>query len=663
MSLRDFQLYLMDTLKCWRSLHECIVVFMFLIIVSKGSACEAPSSPECFRRKADESVYICEWSMNSTESNVTFDVYFNNKTKFTSSEKTYTINEEYIRIRYSAVHIWVEARVGNSSCTSPRKSVVLGDTVKYEAPQNISMSWFKNNLNLSWIAAEEYPALAEIRFRRNGNPTEPWGKRTTNTTSTLFMCHVIVADLLKDSVYQVQVRHRSTQVLNPLWSDWSPVVTVPAELQQKPEVNMMITHLNGTRKVTLSWKSMPHAAAVTGLSYSLTQSSDGCPCKKKRHPINVRQRITTYVSLSAVNISLIARNTAGCSPPAILQVPAEPAADLKICEKTLLDENRKNCHEWYQLQDGDSRPEHVITLTARKSKKERDLIKMNIKDYVRYLYFEHRCDGGLKPQTVKACLFYQKEGVPLREPQDLIAISEKHTSAELSWKGIPFVDQRGFLTHHILCSVKVSSQDELKECRNISASVTKHRLENLTPRTKYNISLVGVTGAGEGPEATVVINTLPEKTVNVWWSLGLLCLFFFLTTMCTCILKRIKNKILHPVPTPVIPDFILYQPEIREFLEGKEEVDELTLHKHPEDKSFPEDAEEATVLTREWDDGTDEDDGVDSMMSEDECPSSTHEALKSSREGEMTDLEQVDNEIAMLIYRNGLVFDVKMDSP
>lgn len=39
------------------------------------------------------------------------------------------------------------------------------------------------------------------------------------------------------------------------------------------------------------------------------------------------------------------------------------------------------------------------------------------------------------------------------------------------------------------------------------------------------------------------------------------------------------------------------------------------------------------------------------------------QALRSSREGEMTDLEQLDNEIAMLVNRNGLVFDVKTDSP
>lgn len=37
-----------------------------------------------------------------------------------------------------------------------------------------------------------------------------------------------VENLLKHTAYQIQIRHRSIRVLNPLWSDWSPVVTVPA---------------------------------------------------------------------------------------------------------------------------------------------------------------------------------------------------------------------------------------------------------------------------------------------------------------------------------------------------------------------------------------------------------------------------------------------------
>ncbi|KAF3835255.1 hypothetical protein F7725_027813 [Dissostichus mawsoni] len=349
----------------------------------------------------------------------------------------------------------------------------------------------------------------------------------------------------------------------------------------------------------------------------------------------------------------------------------------RICDNTLLNikPKKKTCPERFELQDTDLWP--------------RSVSDTDINDYVRYLYFEHKCIDG-KPWTLKMCLFYQKEGAPLREPQDFIAFSETHTSTNLSWKAIPSADQRGFLTHYSLCSVKVSSQDERKECHNISASVMKYRLGNLTQGTKYNVSLVGVTRVGEGPEATVTINTLPEKPVTVavfthvgantififslklvLWSLCLLFLFVILTTMCTCILKRIKDNIFPAVPTPVIPDFIPYQPESQDFLERKEEVDELTLLQlHPEVKSVPEDAEESVVLAGEWEEDTDEDEDNerwDSRMlggSSDECLSagSTGEALRSSREGEITDVEQLDNEIAMLIYKKGLVFDVKTDS-
>ncbi|XP_049444769.1 uncharacterized protein il12rb1 isoform X1 [Epinephelus fuscoguttatus] len=674
MSLRDFPLYLMETLKCWSSLHEYIVLFMFLTAVSKGSACEAPSSPECFRRTADESIYRCEWSMNTTDSDVTYDIYFD-KLKFRNIRENWSnFNEERL-IKYRPVNIWVAAHVGNSSCTSTRRTVILGHTVKYESPKNINMSWFKNNLSLSWTAAEKHPALAEVLFRRDEHPTESWEKRIINTSSDTSMYKVIVVNLLKDSAYQVQIRHRSTQARNPLWSNWSSVVTVPAELEQEPDVTMTIRHLNGTRKVMLTWKPMPHAAAVRGVTYSLsdTQSSQGCPCKKTRHPISTN-RYTTYVSLSAVNISVLASNTAGYSPPAVIEVPAKPPADYKICDKTLLDEksNKQTCLEFYEFQDEDLRPAHVITLLGREKKKESKHKRQNIMDFVRYLYFEHRCDDG-KPQTVKTCLFYQNESVPRIEPQNLRAFGETQSSASFSWTAIPTADQRGFLTHYILCSEKISSQDEQKECHNVSASLTEHRLENLTPGTKYNISLVGVTRVGEGPKATVTINILPEKPVNVLWSISLLFIFFFLTTICTCVLKRIKNKIFPPVPKPVIPEFIPYQATCQEILERKEEtVYELTLLQlHPEGKSVPEDTEETTILTREWDDDTDNDlegERGDSRMSggiSDEClsPGLTDEALKSSREGEISELEQLDNEIAMLIYRNGLVFDVKTDSP
>ena len=104
--------------------------------------------------------------------------------------------------------------------------------------------------------------------------------------------------------------------------------------------------------------------------------------------------------------------------------------------------------------------------------------------------------------------------------------------------------------------------------------------------------------------------------------------------------------------------------------EGKEEVDELIVQQlHPERKTVPQEAEETTTLRGEWDAGSDEDveneSEGDSRMSEgsgDESPGSTDQEQKRSRVKELTELEQVESELAMLIYRNGLVFDLKTDS-
>lgn len=92
----------------------------------------------------------------------------------------------------------------------------------------------------------------------------------------------------------------------------------------------------------------------------------------------------------------------------------------------------------------------------------------------------------------------------------------------------------------------------------------------------------------------------------------------------------------------------------------------MLLQLHPEKKSSLVNTEESTVLRGEWDDGDDEDmesERGDSRMSGETSNESPGSTLRSCRDGEITDLEQVDNEIAMLIYRNGLVFDLKTDSP
>uniref|UniRef100_A0A8D3BI85 Fibronectin type-III domain-containing protein n=1 Tax=Scophthalmus maximus TaxID=52904 RepID=A0A8D3BI85_SCOMX len=455
----------METLKHWSSLHGYIV---FMLLTTVGSACEAPSSPECFRESDDGSVYTCEWSTNNTADNPLFcDVMSNIKRG--GGEKPHT-------------HF-----------------LCFSSTVKFDAPQNISMFWSENNLTLMWKNPGKHPALAEVWFRRDGPATESWEK----------VRPAAVVNLLKRSAYQVQIRHRSTQVKTPLWSKWSPVVVVPAgELMLAQKTTGCITAL----------MPMPRAAAAAaaGVNYTVadTQSSHGCPCARRTIDINTN-KYTINVTYSAVNISVIARNAAGCSPSAVIQVPAEPMANL---------ESRHTCL---------CNPFIIIIIISSSS------IIMGW--------------GCFYPNV----FFSLSE--PRAAPEDFTAPSKTHSSVTLSWKAIASVDRRGVLTHYRLCTVKLGSQDEQK-CHNVSASLTKLHLEKLTPGAKYNISLAAVTRVGTGPAATVIVSTLQAKTVN---GIGLLesAVFGLFKQFLLLPILRIKNRIFPPVPTPVIPDFSSNQPE------------------------------------------------------------------------------------------------------
>ncbi|XP_028300677.1 interleukin-27 receptor subunit alpha isoform X2 [Gouania willdenowi] len=658
--------YLMGTLKLWLSLHGCFI-FLCISTVTKVSACEAPSSPQCFRKNSLMNVYMCEWSLSNEESNTTFSLHADFlQPPITDIKQKWTEVEEEKLVTGRRVVLWVKSHVGNSTCTSPNISVQLGQIVIFEAPQNITVSWMENNLSLRWLSAEPFPASTEIWIQSDDSLTELWQKILKNTTLEDM---VNVDNLLKNSSYQVKIRHQSNQVKNPLWSKWSPVVSVPAELGEKPEVTVNMQVLNGTRKLTLSWKEMPPAASVRGVNYTISnsQSLHRCPCSKEAAVTNAT-KYTVYASYSAVNISVVASNAAGKSPPTILQVPAEPLTDLKICDKTMLDKKfkKKTCLEWFAVQDADSAPINRTILPGNRTKNEKSQITKTIQDYVRYIYLEHKCHDG-KPLTVKKCLFYRKEGAPNKAPQDFIAFSETHTSVNLSWTEIPIRHQRGFLTHYKLCSVRNSSQDEVTECFNVSSSVTNYSLENLLPETKYNISLARVTAMGEGPKATVIVNTKPEKPLNVWLSFGLLVVFFLFSAACTIVLKKVRNKIFHPVPTPIVPEFTPCSQESQEILDEKEEFHQVTLLQiHQEGTSVIEETE-GISLSELWKDESGEDkdnDMRDSEKLEDASLSSGSivRTLGNSGEREITDIDQMDHELSMLTYRNGLVFDVKTDS-
>ncbi|CAG00608.1 unnamed protein product [Tetraodon nigroviridis] len=214
------------------------------------------------------------------------------------------------------------------------------------------------------------------------------------------------------------------------------------------------------------------AASVKEVTYSITDTQSSCSCKQRRHSAKSNP-FTIYVSYSAVNISVVARNAAGFSPAAVVSVGLIATAGHKICDTTLLGKQvkKRTCLELYEFQDGDWRPAEAINSTT-----------------------------GIYSNKI-----------PLTEPLDFAVFGESSTSVNLSWKAIPIGKLRGFLSHYKLCSLQLHSEQTDEVCYNVSAFATEHRLVNLTPGSKYNISLAAVTREGEGPQVIRIVNTLPEN--------------------------------------------------------------------------------------------------------------------------------------------------------
>uniref|UniRef100_A0A8C6TKI9 Fibronectin type-III domain-containing protein n=1 Tax=Neogobius melanostomus TaxID=47308 RepID=A0A8C6TKI9_9GOBI len=643
----------MEQMEPHLSLQGFITALLFL--TAAGKDCDGLSAPQCFRRTSEETMYICEWS--SPYKGWNHSIHFRparppkRPYKFPAKETEWIEIKEESLDRTIAVDIWVEAirPNGTSHCVSENITVTLEDIIKYEKPWNVTVLWSQKNLTLEWRAPETRLAAVEIRHRENA--TQTWNILQRKTTDPKKYSLTLV-NLEKSSVQQLQMRQQYTgnnKTNNALWSEWSAILTAPIKFVK---ISKRIFK-NETRRVTLRWMPVPSSDGEA-VSYQVeTHSLKGCRCRRHKHQSNnsntSKTSYITFVSYSAVNIFVKAMNNASSSPPASFHVPPENPPDLKVCNKTALSQKPLTvCSEWYELRDGRVKKDAVILASKKQN------ITDELKEFLPYVYFEHQCKPLKKKEM---CLYYEKQGKPVSFPPDFVTSAESPTSATLSWGPIPTVEQQGFITHYSLCIATERQPD----CRNISKSLKSYTIEKLTPGTKYNISLKGVTVAGEGPPARITINTQPERPYSVWLSFGLLIGFFILSIMCTFVFTRIKHKVLPPVPIPVIPEFLAYRAEVQDLLERKEEeyvVTRVQLHpeRRPSDNST-----KSRHLSETPDKGSldlEEEEEIGDQSSNTQCEESDRSPKDSTEEP--TDLVQ--NEIALLIYRNGLVFDVNMDS-
>ncbi|XP_071200948.1 interleukin-6 receptor subunit beta-like isoform X3 [Salvelinus alpinus] len=498
------------------------------MVIAQGATIKCPSTPLCYKKTESATIYTCEWETPESMKNATYELFYSrsnsteSRTSLGSSRKSCICVQDNTVLNKVLLDIWVVAYMGNRSCQSRNTAVTLSERVKYEAPQRMSMARSSSNLTLSWDNTKD--AIIEVKFRRLEETSGTWNTFKKEVKQAM----VTLENLQNESVYQLQVRQMSKHVKHPLWSDWTPILDVPTEIPNPPEVNWTVEDFNnGTRLLKLTWGTPPYPVSMQ-VNYNLSLHIWPCLLKRKNFTNVTTTEISVYVTYSAVSGDIIAFNKVGKSSPTHILVPAK---HLTFPSKSWPNDRliplnythgfMKSCLEWYKSTDGETRPEKVnrskLNGTVKKKLKH---VRKKMDDYVRYYYLVHKQTDG-KPQSTEMCLMYKKEGAPSKAPDHFTApiLNVTTNSAMLHWKPIPVPDQRGFLTHYEVCYTRRSQKNEShieSECHNSFASKTEYLVQHLTPGSIYNIHLAGATAAGSGPTTTIQIVTkpLPQSIID-----------------------------------------------------------------------------------------------------------------------------------------------------
>ncbi|XP_039723779.1 interleukin-12 receptor subunit beta-1 isoform X1 [Pteropus medius] len=238
-----------------------------------------------------------------------------------------------------AVTLWVESWAINRTEKSPKVTLKLYSSVKYDPPpRDIKVSGSAGQVRMEW----ETPARqdgAEVQFRRR-TPGSPWklGDCGHQDDAGFESC---LCPLEIDAAQEFQLRRRRLGPGAPgsPWSSWSNPVCVPPEIPPPPDVRFLVEPLgpDGRRQVNLHGQ-LPQIQLPEGcqepksgaeVTYRLHLHMLSCSCKAQATR-TLRLRTRLILSGAAYDLAVISWNRFGPGPNQSWHIPAhvhtEPGA-------------------------------------------------------------------------------------------------------------------------------------------------------------------------------------------------------------------------------------------------------------------------------------------------------------------------------------------------
>lgn len=488
--------------------------------VKAGFPPEKPKNISCiqfFRKNV-----ACSWDPGKntfleTEFSVTytFGYDFSEILFYRTKHHTYQFEDGHLQL-FAPLNVTVKAENALGEAFSDVLHVFGLDIVKLEPPViSLENPILRSSIRVNWGRPKAPRSLGlncEVQYQETGS--NKWSVSAINMSLKKGESFDI-ENLKPFTNYTVSVRCIGDK-MQIHWSDWSSEITatshgdVPSE---KPDLWRQINAPDeeGNRVVQLLWKALQIPTSNDGTFWFRVQ----CKSKSKPWPDLVLNTTSLKASLNltkeAFEISVVAFNSFGDSPKAVLVVPAVGEKGLQqvkeveafsykdlIWVKWKTPDVPVNTYiiDWC-MDDETCEIDWQYTNTTNVS------LNGASEPYQRYNITVSPVFDG-KPGTPVSVQTYLKEAAP-GPVSDVQAFNVQQTTATIKWREIPKNERHGFITNY---TIFYKDDKGLESYVTVNSSVLEYLLDSLLPNTKYIVHVMASTKAGQTNSSETFFTTV-----------------------------------------------------------------------------------------------------------------------------------------------------------
>ncbi|NXO52559.1 IL6RB protein, partial [Aramus guarauna] len=477
------------------------------------------------------------------------------------------------------LEVWVEA--ANALGKAESDPLVLDpiEIVKPLSPHNLTVNSgiLPTVLKLSWenrISAAVMKLKFNIRYRVIGNtnwmqvPPEDTASQRTSFS---------VQGLRPYTKYVFSIRCMKEDGVG-YWSDWSEEktgVTTEDKPSKGPPIWRIIdaSHSPASWTVHLMWKALePFEANGVILQYEVTvRAKSSLSSPPEKYSVNTTN-LTLKLPNGTYEVTVIAHNKVGASPPSVLLIPASNLKAPVKNVRTLPKDGKlwvgwtapnsyvlKYVIEWCLVSNSS---DCIIEWQNEPGNVQGTYLKGDIKPFKCYLItvYSLYADGQGSGQSVKA---YLQQDRPSKGP----TIQTKKVGkaeAVLTWNHLTVDEQNGFIRSY---TIFYKTVDGNETAVTVDPSKTEYTLSSLTSDTLYTVRMMAYTDEGgrSGPDFTFTTQKFGKGEIEA--IVVPVCLAFLLIVLLGvlfCFNKRdlIKKHIWPNVPDPSKSNIAKWSPQV-----------------------------------------------------------------------------------------------------